>query len=348
MAIRAAERLGERARVQGLFVLFGFSIAAFFPFLALYYRDHHGLSETQIGLMFLVAGVTRTIVNPFWGHMADTRIGRLTALQIGLLGAGIAAVWLNAVDGLFFVALATSAHSAFMVAHGANLDAIVLTHLGEADQSSYGRIRAWESVTYAIGSLGFGAILQAYGVRWSMICYAVSILLVLGWSTTVERDRGTRLEHSGRLGSVGAVFREAPRFWGFLAAVLLVWTGFNAAWFFISLRIEDAGGGPFLIGIGVALGGLAEVPTMRMSSRLQERFGLRAIFVIGCACYGVGFMLWGSINDPTILSLLTILEGISFSLLFTTSVVIVGRLVPAHLYSTGSARSCRPTACGGR
>jgi MFS transporter, PPP family, 3-phenylpropionic acid transporter len=336
--IRAASRLSERARVQGLFVTFGFSIAAFFPFLALYYRDHHGLSESQIGLIFLVAGVARTLANPVWGHMADTRIGRLTALQIGLVGAAVAALWLNAVDGLFLVALATAAHSAFMVAHGANLDAIVLTHLGD-DQHLYGRIRAWESLTYAVGALGFGAILQAYGVRWAMPCYAASLMLTLGWSTTIERDRGKKLAESGRLGSVGAVFKEAPRFWGFLAAVLLVWTGFNAAWFFISLRIEDAGGGPLLIGIGVALGGLVEVPTMRGSSRLQRRFGLRRVFVAACTLYALGFLLWGTIDDPTTLSLLTMLEGVAFSLLFTSSVVIVGRLVPAHLYATGAAIS---------
>ena len=337
MAFVDGARMGERARVQGLFVVFGFSIAAFFPFLALYYRDRHGLSPSQIGLIFLVAGVARTIANPIWGHVADTRLGRLTTLQIGLLGAAIAALWLNTVDGLFLVAVATAAHSAFMVTHGANLDAIVLSHLGEGRETEYGRIRAWESVTYAIGSLGFGAILQAFGVSWAMPCYAISILLTLGWSTTIHRDRGSKLEDSGRLGAVGAVFKEAPRFARFLVAVVLVWIGFNAAWFFISLRIEDAGGGPLLIGFGVALGGMIEVPTMRLSSRLQGRYGLRKVYVAGCLLYATGFLLWGSVGDPTILSLLTMLEGVAFSLLFTTTIVVVGRLVPPHLYATGSS-----------
>ena len=329
----------EEVQIQGLFVIFGFSIAAFFPFLALYYRDYHDLSASQIGVIFLVAGVTRTIANPLWGHYADTRLGRLTSLQVGFAGAAAAALWLNSVEGLFMVAVATAAHSAFMVAHGSNMDALVLEHLGDERMSDYGRIRAWESVTYAIGSLAFGVMLEAFGVGWAMPFYAVSILCALLWSTSIARDRGRRLEDQGRLGAVGAVFREAPRFWGFLAAVLLVWTGFNAAWFFISLRIEDAGGGPLLIGIGVALGGLIEVPTMRSSARLQSRFGLRKVYVAGCLIYATGFLLWGSVADPTVLSLLTMLEGVAFSLLFTTTIVVVGRLVPSHLYSTGSAIS---------
>jgi len=116
-----------------------------------------------------------------------------------------------------------------------------------------------------------------------------------------------------------------------------VWTGFNAAWNFIGPRIEDQGGGPFLIGLGTALGGVVEVPVMRSSSRLQRRFGLRLVYMAGCIVYGLTFLLWGSVSDPTILSLLAVFEGIGFSLLFTTGVVIVGRLLPRSLYSTGNA-----------
>jgi MFS family permease len=76
---------------------------------------------------------------------------------------------------------------------------------------------------------------------------------------------------------------------------------------------------------------------MRSSTRLQRRFGLRRVYILGCSVYALGFVLWGSVSDPTILSMLTMLEGVAFSLLFTTGVVIVGRLLPSNLYSTGNA-----------
>jgi PPP family 3-phenylpropionic acid transporter len=182
-----------------------------------------------------------------------------------------------------------------------------------------------------------GIVLESLGVRWAMTAYAIACLAVMAWSFTVERDRPTRLEGRGRLGTVGAVFREAPRLWGFLAAAFLVWTGFNAAWNFIGLRIADQGGGPLLIGVGTALGGLVEVPMMRGSSRWQRRFGLRKMYAAGCTVYALAFILWGSVTDPKILSALTVFEGMAFALLFTTGVVIVGRLVPSSLYSTGNS-----------
>jgi MFS transporter, PPP family, 3-phenylpropionic acid transporter len=137
----------------------------------------------------------------------------------------------------------------------------------------------------------------------------------------------------GRLGAVGAIFRTAPRMWGFLVATLLVWTGFNGAWNFVGLKIEE----PLLIGVGTALGGLMEVGVMRLSSRLHRRLGLRKVYVLGCMVYATGFLLWGLVESRTIVSVLAVFEGAGFSLLFTTSILVVGKLLPPSLYSTGNS-----------
>ena len=322
--------------VHGLFVTFGLVFAAFFPFFAIYLRAR-GLRPDEIGLVIAVMALARIVANPIFGHFADTRIGRLAALQIGVVGAALAAVAMNLVDAPGAIAAA-----AFFVAGfnstAPNVDAIALVYLGDERMSNYGQIRSWESLSYAAACLVFGLTLQLANVRWAMPLFALSNLLVLGWSSTLRRDRPVRDGSThGRLGAVGAVFREAPRFWGFLVAVLLVWTGFNATWNFISLKITSEGGGPLLIGMGAALGGLIEVPVMRTSPRLQRRWGLRRVYVVGCCIYATGFLLWGLMTNPVIVSFLTVFEGAAFGLLFTSGVVIIGRLLPSFLYSTGNS-----------
>jgi MFS transporter, PPP family, 3-phenylpropionic acid transporter len=330
-------RVSDAAQIQGLFLFIGLAIAAFFPFLALYLERYHGLDAAQIGVVIAFSAAARMVANPLWGHYADTRWGRLTVLQICLLGAAVAALLLNVHWAFAGIVAAVTLHSVFLVGQAPNIDALALTHLGDEHMSDYGRIRGWESLTYAAGCLAFGAALQRFGMGWTMPIYAATVLLVFAWSVTLERDRpAERVEH-GRLGSLGAVFREAPRLWGFLAAVLLVWIAFNAAWNFLALRIADQGGGALLVGFGTALGGVVEIGVMRSSSRLQQRFGLRRVYMFGCGVYALGFLLWGAVSNPTVLSALTMLEGAGFSLLFTTSVVIVGRLLPSSLYSTGNA-----------
>ena len=313
-------------------------IAAFFPFLALY-LDGKGLSESGIGLVIAAMAVARIVSNPLWGHLADATIGRRSALQIGAFLSAVFGIVLAGVGGVGAIAVAGFLLAGAMVATGPNIDAITLEHLGADRMSEYGRIRSWESFTYAIGCLTLGWIFEVAGIAWAMPSFALASLLVFAWSFSVRRDRPRREDATGgsRLGTLGAVFHHAPRFWGFLAAVFLVWTGFNAAWNFIGLKIASEGGGPLLIGIGTAVGGLVEVPMMRSSSRLQARLGLRRVYVLGCAVYALSFLLWGAISNPTIVSLLTVLEGVAFSMLFTTGVVIVGRLLPSSLYSTGNS-----------
>jgi len=322
--------------LQVLFVLFGIAIAAFFPFFALFLNGR-GLSAGQIGVVIATTAVARVLSNPVWGHVSDSTLGRRRALQIGTFGSAVAAFALFFTSSLGSILVVVFVFAAMSAATGPNIDALALVHLGDDQMHQYGRVRGWESLSYAASCLVFGFVLQFVGARWAMPIYGAAAILVLAWSSTLVPDRPARSEHHGRLGTVGAAFRAAPRFWVFLLALLLVWIGFNAAWNFISLKIEAAGGGPLLVGIGTALGGLVEVPVMRSSSRLVRRYGLRVLYVTGCCIYALGFLLWGLISNPTIVSLLTVLEGLGFGLLFTTGVLVIGRMLPSSLYSTGQS-----------
>ena len=332
-------RVRDAVAIQVLFLLFGVVIAAFFPFLSLF-LDDKGLTAGQIGVVIAAMAVARVLCNPIWGHLADTTIGRRTALLIGTTGGAVAAIALLLAQTYAGVVVIGFVFAAFSTTTGSNIDAIAIAHLGDARMTDYGRIRGWESLTYATSCFVLGAVLEQMGVSWTMPIFAGASVVVVAWTLlTIPADRPERTQEHGRLGAVGSVFREAPRFWGFLAAVLLVWTGFNAAWNFLGLKIDEAGGGPLLLGIGTALGGFTEVPMMRLSSRWGRRYGLRPVYAAGCVVYAFGFLMWGLAADATVVSLLTVFEGMAFGLLFSTSVVVVGRMLPSSLYSTGQSLS---------
>jgi MFS transporter, PPP family, 3-phenylpropionic acid transporter len=323
--------------IQGLFVLFGMAIASFYPFFAPFLSGR-GLSESEIGLVIAVTALARVLSMPVWGHVADARLGMRRVLQLGMAGAVASSLllfWFG--HGVPAIVAASVAFCLTSSAIGPNIDALALAHLGDGQMHDYGRIRGWESLSYAGWCLLLGFSLQHAGLDRMLPVFAAAGVAVLAWSFTVTPDRPAHVERHGRLGAVGAVFRQAPRFTRFLAGTLLVWVGFSAAWNFISLKILDEGGGPLLVGFAAGLGGLTEVPVMRLSSRMSRSVGLRVLYVGGCLVYATGFLLRGLITDPTVVSFLSILEGAGFGLLFTSSVVIVGRLVPPTLYSTGQA-----------
>jgi MFS transporter, PPP family, 3-phenylpropionic acid transporter len=329
----AAAGISPATAVLGLFVTFGVVVASFFPFLSIYFAGR-GFDPGQIGAILAAMAVVRMLAMPIWGHVADTRIGRRRALQLGLVGMVSFAIVASVLDSLVGVAFGAVGIALAMAASGPNIDALALVELGEERMADYGRVRAWESLSYATACLVIGLLLDLNGVALALPIYGAAAAVTLVWTTIAVRpDRPEHREHHGRLGAIGAVFRAAPRFWGFLVATLLVWTGFNGAWNFVGLKIED----PLLIGLGTALGGLTEVGVMRLASRLHRRVGLRKVYALGCFVYAIGFFLWGVIEDRTVVSLLAVFEGAGFSLLFTTSILVVGKLLPSSLYSSGNS-----------
>lgn len=331
-------RVRPASAVQVEFLIFGVIIAGFFPFIGLF-LDARGLTKGEIGVVFSLQAAARMLVAPVWGHLADTRLGRQRTLILSVAGWGFGALLLWWWGNGFATAAATGAVLAGLsVGAGPAIDSLALELLGKANLTGYGRIRAWESLSYALASLVIGAVLEAAGVEWAMPICAVASFVAAAWAVpTIERDSPKRKDEHGRFGAVGAVFRESPRFAAFLGGIFLLWMGFSAAWNFIGLRIESKGGGPFLVGVGAFLGGLVEVVVMRSSSRLQRRFGLRTVYVMGCGVYAAGFLLWSVADNATVLSVLTTLEGFGFALLFTTGIVIIGKLVPSSLYATGNS-----------
>ena len=248
--------------MRGLFLTFGFVIAAFFPFLALY-LDGKGLSGSDIGLVIAAMAVARIVLNPLWGHLADATLGRRTSPAdrcvhrrrcFGLVLAGVDGVVAIAVAGFFLAAR-----------DGEHRPEHRRDHARAPRRRPHERLRQGALVGEPhlrdrMPHARAGSSRWA-GIGWAMPAYAVASLLVFAWSFTVPRDTPRHEAATGgsKLGTVGAVFHEAPRFWGFLVAVFLVWTGFNAAWNFIALKIASEGGGPLLVGIGTAVGGLVEV-----------------------------------------------------------------------------------------
>ena len=159
--------------MHGLFVTLGFEVAAFFPFFAIYLQ-RRGLSESEIGLVIAFMACSRILLNPVWGHLADTRMGRLSALQWGLLGTSLCAFSMNALHGVIPIAIGGFGIAGFMVATGPNIDTIALEHLGEARMSQYGKIRGWLSLSYAGACLVIGSVLQANDIRLAMPIFALA------------------------------------------------------------------------------------------------------------------------------------------------------------------------------
>src|SRR5206468_2660542 len=119
------------------------------------------------------------------GHLSDSTLGRRRALQIGTFGSAIAAFALFFTSSLASILVVAFVFATMSSTTGPNIDALTLVHLGDDQMHQYGRIRGWESLSYAASCLAFGFVLQLAGARWAMPIYGAAAILVLLWSSTL-------------------------------------------------------------------------------------------------------------------------------------------------------------------
>ncbi len=121
----------------------------------------------------------------------------------------------------------------------------------------------------------------------------------------------------------------------FLLSLLVLFAAYSATFSFVAIRIDELGGGLFVIGVAAGLQAVAETPVMGASPWLA-RFGSdRAWYVVGALVLGVSFAAWAFLDQPVAIALVKLITGVGFALAYVGSVLIVDDLVPEALRSTG-------------
>ena len=327
--------LGGLGSLRTLFLIAGAGGSAFIPFFALLLRDR-GLTPQSIGLVFAVTALVGAVAAPLWSHLADTRLGAARVLVVSSLATGVFALVLAVSGSAFWAILVVAVVMTMCSAPGAPLsDGLAVAYLGEERISEYGRIRLWESLGWGVAVIAFGALYEVVGLAPVLPLYAAGTVGFGLWTLRLPPGAPAPERSESRFGALGDVFRASPHLAPFVVGMVIVSVGAYAALTFVSLRIVSTGGGPFLVGVAAGLGALIEIPVMRWSGALGRRYGLRSVFVAGALTYGLVFLCWTFLHSPLALALVATGDGVAFALSYVGVVVIVGRLVPRRLQSTG-------------
>jgi PPP family 3-phenylpropionic acid transporter len=316
-------------RVQVLFALVGIAEAAILPFLPIVLHER-GLSAAEIGVVLSVAALAGFVAAPLWGYAADRRLGAERTLVVASLAAGAASVPLAFVDGFLGLTVAVVAVMAARSSMASLTDAITLEHLGRDARAEYGRVRLWMSIGFAVAACVWGLVLQTGTLDLLPALYAVT---VVGVAIAAHVRGGERVvhEHAPR-GARRAMLRALATF---LTSLLLLFAAFSATFSFVAIRMDELGGGLFVIGVAAGLQAFAEVPVMRATPRLGRALGHRSLYVLGTLFFAVAFASWAFLDDPVPIALVKLVAGVGFALAYVGSVVIVDDLVPPTLRGTG-------------
>ncbi len=346
-------------RLDSIYAMQGIAFGLLMPF-PVPLLVARGMGPAEIGFILGVSGVVSLVAYPVWGAVADGWLGRRRTIALAALTAAIGGLLIMlAGSDATALTLALSVALAGALAWGPLIDALTLGELGEGS-SDYGRIRVWASVGWAFSAAAGGAVWMVAGPELVFTAFIISALLVAGVVLAPARavtDSGGAADSGGMSDAdpttpAGGTNHEAParpslRSWlplfltpvllGFLAGLLITSIGEHASWRFISLRILDQGGGVFLVGLAAALPAVVEIPVFASSRRLAARMGLRWLFVSGAIVAAVLMALVAVAPEPWMVTGLRTLDGVSYALRYMAMVLIIGALLPRHLYAMGQS-----------
>jgi MFS transporter, PPP family, 3-phenylpropionic acid transporter len=328
--------------LKAIYAAIGCSTASIAPFVPVILKER-GVSPAAIGLALSLAALLTTFVVPAWGHVADAMLGRVRAFRIGLAAAAFVAFGLMLDLPLVAIVAMVASFTIFASLFLGLSDALAVAEL-TAPERQYGALRAYASLSFAIALVGIGFLYSwaGYGAAPAVFLVSAGIVFFL-----VGRVRGkgpgaaegvvwkAEAEESRRLGSIGRAFSVQPRLWIVLTVFAIAFAGMQAALAFIGIRIVELGGQPSDVALSFSVSALTEIPGLVAAGWIGRRLGLRWLFAISLVLYGACITSWGILPSAIAINATRAVTGVAFGSLTAARVLLVPRLLPERLQTTG-------------
>ena len=312
------------------FLYFGV-LGIFLPYFNLYCY-HLGFSGLQIGLLSALRSMTLVLFPLIWGALAD-RFQFRKPIYI-LCNLVSTAIWVFFLFTVHFwpMLLITAFYGMFYAPIISFLEAVTMDVLG-AEKKSYGRIRAWGSISFIVMVLVIGKIIDLYSVDIILVLVLAGSLMLAAISHRIPAIE--TLKKDFLTPGVGSLFEKRVIVFLFCAFLMLVSHG--AYYGFFSIHLENLGYHSTFIGLSWALASTAEILVMVKSDRIFNRFSLENVLFFSFMVAALRWVILFFSESTAIILLSQILHSITYGTFHMASILYIDRLAPDNAKTLGQA-----------
>ena len=312
------------------FLYFGV-LGIFLPYFNLYCY-HLGFSGLQIGLLAALRSMTMVLFPLIWGALADRfHIRKPIYILCNLISTSTWVFFLITVD-FWPMLLITAFYGIFYAPIISFLEAVTMDVLG-AEKKSYGRIRAWGSVSFIVMVLVIGRIIDLYSVDIILILVLAGSLMLAAISPRIPSIESSKKD----LLTPGAGFLFENRVIVFLFCAFLMLVSHGAYYGFFSIHLENLGYHSTFIGLSWALASTAEILVMVKSDRIFNRFSLENVLFFSFLVAAVRWLILFFSKSTAIILLSQTLHSVTYGTFHMASILYIDRLAPANAKTLGQA-----------
>ncbi|MBK3495090.1 MFS transporter [Viridibacillus sp. YIM B01967] len=311
------------------FLFFGM-LALFIPFLPVYLAER-GLSPSEIGLVVGTGGFVTIITQPLWGFISDKTKTIRKILLLLLVVASLFGYFLFSVNDFVLLVIFAMLVYFFLMPIDPLMESLNFT-VAEAAKISYGSIRTYGALGYALLSLVTGYIMSYFGNNSVGILFVV--LGVLGILIILKMPDAPTSSKPVTIGGLKS-FLSNKQTLAFLILVFICSVPARMNDTFLGVHIRTLGGSTELVGQAFFFAASSEIIVFALSFWWLRQGKEMLIITIAALFFFVRFFISAWITDPQMLVFVQLLQMLTFPIFYTAAIQYLYRIVPVEWRATG-------------
>lgn len=311
------------------FLYFGL-LAIFIPFLPVYLADQ-GLRPAQIGFIIGTGGFVTLITQPLWGMISDkTRTIRKVLLLLIFFSSVIGYFLYDSSSYLQLILFAMLLYF-FLMPIDPLTESLNFT-MAEKSGISYGSIRTYGALGYAVISLITGYVMSYFGANSLAFLFAGIGLIsfIVSWMMPDAPVSGKPVT----LSSLKHFFSNKETLL-FLLLVFVCAVPARMNDTFLGVYIRELGGSAKLVGLTWFLAAGSEIVVFALSFWWLRKGKEIIIISFAAAFFFIRYFVSAWITDPQLLAYLQIMQLLTFPIFYSAAIQYLYRIVPVEWRATG-------------
>ncbi|WAH36045.1 MFS transporter [Alicyclobacillus dauci] len=306
------------------YFIFFVAMASSQPFLSLYLSGK-GLGSPEIGLLLAVGAGAGIFAQPMLGYINDrTRDPRRILLTSAILSPIMFAGY--SLSRQFWPLFVVSILVAVVQSSAPIMDAMAVQE-GARSGFSYGQIRLWGALSFALTTIVAGYVYHDVGIQVSFSVYGALSLILIVVVLYLPRDSVFERPKENIFHGVWNVMRNPPLIM-FIVICFILSTAISINSSFLPLYYEGLHYPMSWVGANFTVAALVEVPLFYISGKLISRVGPMRVVILASLLFTVKYVIMAFAPGAVIVILAQILDGVGYALYWSTGVQLVSELAP--------------------
>ncbi|MGO4543557.1 MFS transporter [Paenibacillus sp. 2TAB23] len=295
------------------------AVSVVMPYTSLFFSEK-GFSNTVVGLILSLWALISVVSQPIMGMLNDRLSNPRQILLVSAIAAPLIGIGFLYFDSLGAIIVISVFFVWFQSSMGPLSDSIAVD-IGNREGFSFGSVRLWGALSYAIGAFVTGFLYERYGYE-HIFWYYLGVNAVLTLFIFLLPKAKPVFKKATIIEQISEVSRNKP-FLIFVGISMLAFMSVSINFSFLPIYFKELGFDKSLLGSAFAVAAIIEVPMFWVSARLSRKIGHYQVLCIAAAIYALKYLMLFAFADVYLTLVLQLLDGIAFAFVAGTAVEVV-------------------------